>query len=58
MYRLQEVMEEGRAQLRCHLLHSEVVAQGDFLAYLWAVIGYTIGRVEEARLDFDTISLN
>ncbi|MCS7035587.1 MAG: PD-(D/E)XK nuclease domain-containing protein, partial [Saprospiraceae bacterium] len=48
--RLSEVVEEGRAQLRRYLSHPEVVAQGDFVAYLWVVVGYEIERVEEVRL--------
>ncbi len=52
-HRLEEVVEEGRAQLRRYLSHPEVVAQGDFVAYLWVVIGYTIERVEEVRLTND-----
>ncbi len=57
-HRLEEVVEEGRAQLRRYLSHPEVVAQGDFVAYLWVVIGYTIERVEEVRLDVETEFLN
>ncbi|MCS7036774.1 MAG: AAA family ATPase [Saprospiraceae bacterium] len=47
--RLSEVVEEGRAQLRRYLSSPEVVAQGDFVAYLWVVVGYNIERVEEVK---------
>jgi hypothetical protein len=57
-HRLPEVVEQGREQLQRYLSHPDVVAQGDFVAYLWVVVGYDIERVEEVQLNFEMKSLN